>query len=311
MRRPLVRTGLACLAAGLCACAAATPPPGRTAGAPGYEAAANASYTGIEEQSVALSGGRWQGEPFAPGGAARPILELVRDFWMSGDLDGDGAEEAIVLLVAADGGSGSELYLAALARRKDAVVNSGTVRVGDRVQVRAARVERGRIELDVVQAGPSDALCCPGEKATRAFGFEGEALVELDSRITGRLAPGDLSGVEWLLARLSWDEPAPDEPGVTLVFEGEQASGRSGCNRYVARVRAGDAPGELAIGPIASTRRACPEPEMALEARYLDALGSASKFGFVAGQLALTSQRDGRMETLLFRPRPLAPGTER
>lgn len=142
--------GLVALAA-LFACSATTGA-GAPPAAPSWQAAADASYSGIDASEVALSGGRWQGEPFEAGGV-RPSVELVPDFHLTGDLDGDGAEEAIVLLSAQSGGSGSELYLAALTRRSDGVVNLGTARVGDRVQVRAARVEGGRVELDVVQAG--------------------------------------------------------------------------------------------------------------------------------------------------------------
>ena len=307
MNRGLARAGLRALCAALCACGGAASSGGDAGAAPTWQEAAHATYAGIEESPVTLSNGSWEGEPFAPGGASRPQVALVQGFWMSGDLDGDSAPEAVVLLGESSGGSGSDLYLAALAHRGDAVLATGTALVGNRVQVRNARIEGGRTELDVVQAGPTDAMCCPGEKATRVFAFEGEALVEVESRVTGRLVPGDLSGVEWLLTDLAWNEAAPAEPPVTLMVEGSRASGHAGCNRYFGEIRAGDSPGELAIGPIGSTRMACAEPAMALEARYLAALGHATKFSFVAGRLALTSQQGERSETLLFRARPLSP----
>jgi heat shock protein HslJ len=306
MSRAPRRAGAALLLSAACACGGGAPRAGEAPReAPSWQAAADASYAGIEPTPVALSGGRWEGEPFTPEGSARPLLLLVPDFWLSEDLDGDGLPEALVLLASQGGGTGSVLYLAALTYRAGEVVNRGTAVVGDRVQVRAARAEQGRIELDVVQAGPDDAMCCPGEKATRSFAREGEALVEVDARVTGRLVPGDLSGVEWLLTQLAEGEPAPAEPEVTLVVAREQAGGRGGCNRYFAQLRAGQAPGEISIGPIGSTRMACPEPGQSLEARYLDALGRAAKFSFVAGQLALTSRHDDRIETLRFRARPL------
>src|SRR5262249_38650521 len=150
------------------------------------------------------------GEPFVPGGASRPRVILVPGFWLSGDLDGDGAPEAIVLLDASSGGSGTDAYLAALSRENGHVVERGTAHVGNRVQVRGAHVDGNRVELDVVQAGPTDAMCCPGEKATRVFGLEAEALVEVESRTTGRLSPGDLAGVEWLLVERNGEPVAAD-----------------------------------------------------------------------------------------------------
>lgn len=298
------RAGLASLSAALCACASTTAPAVGSAGAaPTWQEAANATYSGIEASPIALSGGTWEGGPFVPDGASRPRVTLVPGFWVSGDLGGDAAPQAVVLLSSSSGGSGTDDYVAVLARRGGSVVNAGSALVGNRVQIRDARIEARRIVLDVVQAGPEDAMCCPGEKATRGFAFEGEALVESDSRVTGRLVPGDLSGVEWLLTHFGPEEPAPAEPEVTLVVEGSRASGRAGCNRYSGEIRAGDAPGGLAIGSIASTRMACAEPAMALEARYLGALERVTKFSFVAGRLALTSQQEGHLETLLFRSR--------
>jgi len=299
------RTALAAACAALCACSGAAPRAGASRSAPSWDEAANATYTGIEESPVTLSGGLHQGEPFVPGGASRARLRLVPGFWLSGDLDGDGAPEAIVLLDASSGGSGTDVYLAALSRDGDRVVELGTALVGNRVQVRGAQVDAGRVVLDVVQAGPTDAMCCPGDEATRAFAFEGEALVEVESRATGRLSPGDLAGVEWLLVERGGKAVAA-EPEQTLVVEGTRASGQGGCNRYFGELRAGAGPGELSIGPIGATRMTCEESVMEEEARYLAVLAHAAKFGFVAGRLALTSRQGDEIETLVFRPRPLA-----
>jgi len=299
-------TSLVAVCVALCACAGAAPHAGESRSAPSWEEAANATYAGIEASPVALSGGLHEGEPFAPGGASRPRVELVPGFWLSGDLDGDGAPEAIVLLDASSGGSGTDLYLAALSRDGGRVVERGAALVGNRAQVRGARVEGSRVVLDVVQAGPSDAMCCPGEKATRAFVLEGEGLVEVESRATGRLSPGDLAGVEWLLVERNM-QPVAAEPEQTLVVEGSRVSGQGGCNHYFGELRAGAGPGELAIGPIGATRMACEESVMEAEARYLAALEHAAKFGFVAGRLALTSRTDDPLETLVFRARSLSP----
>jgi heat shock protein HslJ len=288
----------------LSACGGPAPRAESAGPSPTWDEAAHATYPGIEESPVTLSDGAWDGEPFDPDGFARPHVELVEGFWLAGDLQGEGARAAVVLLSAASGGSGTDVYLAALARRGGAIADASTALVGNRVQVRDARIEGRRVVLEVVQAGPTDAMCCPGEKATRAFAFEGEALVEVDSRVTGRLTPGDLSGVEWRLSKLG-DEPAPAAPEVTLRFEGLRASGSAGCNQYFGEIRAGATPGEISFGPLGATKMACAEPAMALESRFLAALAGTQKFGFVAGQLVLTTEQDGRTEALWLRGRPL------
>ena len=101
------------------------------------------------------------------------------------------------------------------------------------------------------------------------------------------------------------DEPLPAQPEITLIFDGDRISGNSACNRYFAGVKeSGEAPGDLRVSEIGGTRMACPEEVMTLENRYLEALGSATRYSFVAGKLALTWHKDGVTSTLLFVPRP-------
>ena len=125
---------------------------------------------------------------------------------------------------------------------------------------------------------------------------------EVAPEITGTLSLADLGGVEWVLTHFGWEDPAPPEPAITLVFEGERIAGSSGYNRYFAAVEVGKAPGELTIGPVGATRMACPEDQMALENRYLKALGRVVRFAFVTGQLAFTWSQDDATGSLLFAP---------
>jgi len=271
---------------------------------PTPEELANASYTGVLDEPVTLTDGQWEGEPFVEGGASRPTVGLVADFLLTGDLDDDGSAEAVVLLWTSSGGSGTFDYLAAMGRRGDQIVNLSTAEIGDRVQIRDARLSDGRVVLHVVQAGPEDAACCPTEKARRTWILQADGLIEQEPEITGTLSLADLIGPEWVLTHFSWDEPAPREPEVTLVFEEDRVAGKSGCNNYFGAVEeGGDMPSSITLGQIGATRMMCPEEIMLVEDRFQRQLSGVTQYSFLTGKLALTWQDDGTAGVMLFRPR--------
>lgn len=279
------------------AIAAATP-------APTAEELANTIYVGVSDEPVQLVDGLWAGEPFVEGGASRPAVGLVADIHLTGDLDGDGTEEAVVLIWTSSGGSGTFDYLAVMARRGEEILTLGTAEIGDRVKIRDARLSDGSIVLDVVQAGPDDAACCPSEKARRTWILQADGLVEQEPEITGTLSLADLMGPEWVLTHFAWDEPAPQEPEATLVFEEGRIAGKSGCNNYFGAVEeGGDIPGSITIGQIGATRMMCPEEIMAVEARFQRQMTGVTQYTFLTGKLALTWQDDGKAGVMLFRPR--------
>ncbi len=277
-------------------------PGSQPAGPPTPTELAGMRYTGIYDEAVTLRNGRWEGEPFVAGGASRPVVGLVQDFILTGDLDNDGADEAVVILWESSGGSGTNSYVAVAGRRGDEPVNIGTALIGDRVQLREARIVDGRVELDVVQQGPDDAACCPTEMLTRVWVLEDEGLSESGASHKGTLSLQDLQGQEWVLLSTGRDEPVPDSLDVTLTFTAEGIAGRSGCNRYFGPAEAGEQPGEVSFEALAGTRMACPQPAMDFETRYLRLLAGVTRYGFLNGRLALTTQQDGNVSVLLFSP---------
>lgn len=279
-----------------------TGPAGNTA-APTLDELRNATYVGLEVagDTVALRNGRWLGKPYGTGGAVRPTATYARDLRLVGDLDGDGVEEAVAFVAYSGGGSGDFLSIAVMAQRAGVLRQVATALVGDRVQVRGARIENRAITLDLVQAGPADAACCPGDLVTRAWTLAGDSLVEREPEAaTGRLSPDVIGPGEWTLEAWDLDQPATSAPGVTISYQAGKLAGRSGCNRYSARIKAGDLPGDVTIGPAAGTRMACPPPAMETEQRFLAALGGTSKIGFFAGRLALTYRTEKGLGTMLF-----------
>ncbi len=264
----------------------------------------NATYVGIEgEAPITLVDGKWQGEPFVEGGASVPALWLTDGFYLAGDLDGDGLEEAVAHLTYGTGGTGQFGYLAAMGRQNGAVVHKGIGPTGDRVQIRDARIDGTRIVLDVLQAGPDDGMCCPSQLATRIFALEGAALVEVGTDVTGTASLETLEGAEWILRQFSVDDAAPAEPEITLTFDAGKVSGSSGCNTYNGSVAAGQTATALTIGPFATTRMACPPEVMRLEGRYLAALQAATNWAFEAGRLVVNYGQGTEFGSLRFERR--------
>jgi len=265
----------------------------------------NATYTEVEEQDpVTLKDGHWEGEPFVEGGASRPTVHFMRDFHLLGDLDGDGLDEAAVLLGAGSGGTGENTYLAVVGVRDGKLRNLDTILLGDRVQVRKAGILEGRVFMDVLRAGPGDAMCCPGELAILAWKLNNDKLVAMEATSEPlRLSMETIGDTEWVLRWWDWEEKAPAEPEVTLFFKDGRLGGISGCNNYFAAANIGEQPGEISMGPAGGTMKMCPEEIMAVEQRYLTQMDGVKKLGFVAGMLALSYDFDGDGGVMLFEGR--------
>lgn len=269
--------------------------------APSWQEGANAAYVGVFDEEIVMADGIWVGEPYVEGGASAPRAGLAAGFLLAGDLDGDASEEAVVLVWSSTGGSGTFDYLAILDRDADsAVINRATAPLGDRVKVRSAAIEDGRIVVDAVQAGPGDAACCPGQKMRRTFVLEGESMKETSTEDEGRLSLADLAG-EWKLLRFNNDEAMLEGIEITLQFQDTTIAGKAACNRYTGSVAPGDSPGSLSLaGPMAMTRMMCPPPLMEWEQRYAAALEGLAQFTFVAGKLVLSWRADDESGTLVF-----------
>jgi len=275
-----------------------------TTTAPTMAGLADASYSGIEGQDFTLKHGRWEGAPYIKGGASRPSAGLAGDFRLSGDLDGDGNEEAVVLLWQSNGGSGVFSSIAVMSKRDGNIVELGHAPLGDRVQLRAADISDGVLQLDVVQQGPDDAACCPTQLASRQWTLDSRGLHEAPAKLTGTLSvaalAGPASGQQWQLTRIGKNGTPAAGIDIRLRLDGNKLVSSSGCNRYFTTISDGDQPGKLDLGPIGSTRMACPTTAMDAETHYLQALKNVSRFSFQAGQLLLSSDRGERRDELWF-----------
>jgi len=261
----------------------------------------NATYSGIYDDPVTLTNGLYEGEPFVEGGASRPSVQFIDDSAVYGDLNGDGVEDAAVLLVESSGGSGVFTYLGAQLNQAGQPVDGGTVWVGDRTQIKSMAIENGQAVLEVVTQGPNDPQCCPTAKVRKTYALQDGKLAEAGSEELGSVSLQDLNGTSWVLQDFNFDQqPVSPDTEITAEFADGQISGSAGCNNYNAPLSS-DGGQALTVGPVISTQVACPEPQMSEETEYLAALQGAMQWSYLSGKLALTYQnQDGSIGTLVF-----------
>jgi putative hemolysin len=124
-----------------------------------------------------LADGKYE-EEIVPGTASKLTLVLYPVYAM-GDLNGDGADDAAVILVADSGGSGSFYHLAAVVNQNGTPKHIASTSLGDRVKIEAISIQSGVITVNMVTHGPQDPLCCPTLKAIKTFKLQSDKLIPL------------------------------------------------------------------------------------------------------------------------------------
>jgi hypothetical protein len=113
----------------------------------------------VEGGKVPLSNGKWTD----PEGGSTFGLHATHAF---GDLDGDGNEDAVVILTESTGGTGTFYYMFAVINRDGQPVQVGEPEwLGDRTLIQRLSIDRkGIITIRYVTHGDNDRSCCPTMK---------------------------------------------------------------------------------------------------------------------------------------------------
>ncbi|MAG35399.1 MAG: hypothetical protein CL878_04015 [Dehalococcoidia bacterium] len=262
----------------------------------------SATYPSEWEKSgtITLADGRYEGQPFVPGGATRLIVTLVEPV-AAGDLDGDGIDEAVAILAANPGGSGTFLSLEAMRNEAGQPRHIATHALGDRVRIRSFRIEGRLIVLEVVTHGPSDARCCPTQIERITYRLEAGSLVKVASEVVGTGSeqgktpvPPELLGAAWYWQR--YEDTAglrnitvADPAKYTLEFrQDKRYLIRADCNTGSGAFTVEG--GSLTLGQGPMTLAAC-EPD-SLDTEFLRRLGDVRTYVLVDGELALNLWAD-------------------
>jgi uncharacterized membrane protein/heat shock protein HslJ len=244
---------------------------------------------------VRLSNGIYRGK-IVPDSATELII-MLSDQVAFGDLNGDGPEDAVVVLISNPGGSGTFRHLGVVINEKGSPQHLASELLGDRVRVKSLSVRSGEISVQMMTHGPKDPMCCPTYQVTRNFVLQEGKLVMAEAR--------DLMKRKWALRSFgvkdSEDLLVP-RTVISLEFSKDgKLHGSGGCNRYFAAYEIG--PGDsLKIKSIGSTRMACPQEFMDQEMRYFEALQRVSAFKVQNNLLQLFY--DNGQRVLNFIPAP-------
>jgi hypothetical protein len=139
----------------------------------------NAEYASefTASKKAKLVGGKYE-ESAAPGSASKVLVTLITTTLAFGDLNGDGVDDAAVILATNSGGSGTFITLNAVLNDKGAAKFASAVSLGDRVQPKTITISGGIITVDEIRHSPTDPLCCPTQAATLQFKLVDGKLVE-------------------------------------------------------------------------------------------------------------------------------------
>ncbi len=264
----------------------------------------NLTYNGVLPNApITLTDGIGAYEEESSG---NPFVRLADHLIATGDLDGDGAEDAAAFLVDATTGSANFVYLVAVLDVWSEPAPLEALLIGDRTPVKSLTITGDQITTEFITHGPDDVMCCPTLNVRKGFGVENGRLTENSSEEMGTVSLADLNGTSWQLVDFNLDQaPVPTEAKITLSIDDGQISGFAGCNNYNSSIMPGedDLTQSLTVGPIAVTKMLCADDIINQETTYLDRLARVVAWRYDFGYLSLTYKlADDSLGELFFAP---------
>ncbi len=226
-------------------------------------------------------------------GASGRVRTRIWDAPVLADLNGDGLDDAVLVLVRASGGSGSFYYLAAALATADGMSGTTGRLLGDRIEPRAIEVGEGKASVRFMTRGPDESFAdAPTIERIRDFVYDDgrRELVEVAHDFEGEADPArmTLEMKTWTWLETAYNDDTTKVPAqadaFTLTFAEGRVHGTTDCNSFRgtyaldgSRIRFDDA--------VAMTRMYCPDSQ---ESEFVAMLLETQSYLFTSrGRLVL------------------------
>jgi heat shock protein HslJ len=152
-----------------------------------------------------------------------------------GDLNGDGFDDAAVILAWQNGGSGTFKYLVAVQNSSGLPQQIDSILLGDRVQVSEMSIAAGVVALEELSHTPLNPMCCPSQQVKQSYILRankwlqsnGKAIHPNTEKGTTEMLNPDITGIVWNLEHFTDKEvlhniviDEPDNFTLTLLPDG-------------------------------------------------------------------------------------------
>jgi peptidoglycan/xylan/chitin deacetylase (PgdA/CDA1 family) len=127
-------------------------------------------------------------EKYMPDSATEMVIGLA-DMHTFGDLNGDGVDDVLAIVISRPGGSGTFFDLTAVLNQEGRPNPVATAFLGDRVIIRSMTIEAGQIALEMINQGPDDPMCCPNQDSRRVYALQDGSLDLVEQVDTPRTEP--------------------------------------------------------------------------------------------------------------------------
>ena len=132
-------------------------------------------------------------------------------------------------------------------------------------------------------------------KAIVGFAFfvlflAGIAFVTMQGKQLGQIGSSgaEITAIKWRAASIG-DEAIPANSGIYIRFEVDGSiEGNAGCNGFFGSLEQRDS--GVGVGPLGTTRMACPDPIMSREMSFIDAVQKMASFQSTSDSLSLLDE---------------------
>jgi hypothetical protein len=113
---------------------------------------------------------------YSEGTSTTTYTVRMLDVYDLGDMNGDGKDDAAIILAENGGGSGVFESLLVMTNQGGLPHQAGEAFLGDRVHINSVDIYQNVVHLDMLVAGPNDGLCCPSQPETQNYWLFGSNL---------------------------------------------------------------------------------------------------------------------------------------